>query len=175
MMPCVETLRTYRDYAPSAWKVNPQKFVSRSGHLAYMIRFVLALRSDLSSSRVHSGTPPSQERSLACLLPPRRILDPLDHFPTQLRTNGVLLEVRYPQAILEVAARKVAAGPRSQDYVRDLENRSCPWGQGFTGPHPKTFDPLSRTAARDVGEVRQLTSNLRVTPRPPWRVLCSTS
>jgi hypothetical protein len=58
MMPCVETPRTYRDYAPSAWKVNSQKVVWRNGHLAYMIRFVLALRSDLSSSRVHSGTPP---------------------------------------------------------------------------------------------------------------------
>jgi hypothetical protein len=152
MMPCVETLRTYRDYAPSAWKVNPQKFVSRSGHLAYMIRFVLALRSDLSSSRVHSGTPPSQERSPACLLPPRRILDRLNHFPTQLRTNGVLLEVRYPQAILAVAARKVAAGSRSQDYVRDLENRSCPWGQGFTGPtlRPSTLfrERLPGTSAK---------------------------
>src|SRR5215216_5054863 len=45
MMPCVETPRTYRDYAPSAWKVNSRKFVSRNGHLAYMIRFVLALRA----------------------------------------------------------------------------------------------------------------------------------
>jgi hypothetical protein len=37
------------------------------------------------------------------------------------------------------------------------------------------FDALSRTAARDVGEVRQLASNLRVTPRPPYRVLSSPS
>ena len=50
-----------------------------------------------------------------------------------------------------------------------------PEAKVFTGPHPKTFDALSRTAARDVGEVRQLASNLRVTPRPPYRVLSSTS
>jgi hypothetical protein len=31
----------------SAWKVNSQKFVSRSGHLAYMLCCVLLLRSDL--------------------------------------------------------------------------------------------------------------------------------
>jgi hypothetical protein len=42
----------------SAWNRLSQKFVSRSGHLAYMICFVLVLRSDLSSSRVPSGTSP---------------------------------------------------------------------------------------------------------------------
>ena len=98
MMPCVETPRTYRDYAPSAWKVNSQKVVWRNGHLAYMIRFVLALRSDLSSSRVHSRTPPSQERFPACLSPPRRILDRPDRCPTQLRTNGVLGRSGLPSA-----------------------------------------------------------------------------
>ena len=63
-MPCVETPRTYRDYAPSAWKGNSKKFVWGSGHLAYMIRFALALRFDLSSSRVHSLELPPPKRAL---------------------------------------------------------------------------------------------------------------
>src|SRR5215208_2051830 len=58
----------------SAWKGNSTKFVTRSGHLAYMIRFVLALRSDPSSSRVPLELPPSQERYPAFLLPLQRIL-----------------------------------------------------------------------------------------------------
>src|SRR5215212_1978400 len=74
----------------SAWKGNSTKFVSRSGHLAYMIRFVLALRSDPSSSRVPLELPPSQERYPAFLLPLRPILGRLDRCPIQLRLNGVL-------------------------------------------------------------------------------------
>src|SRR5215213_3062090 len=75
----------------SAWNKNSPKFVTRSGHLAYMIRFVLALRSDPSSSRVPLELPPSQEeRYPAFLLPLRRILGRLDRCSIQIRLNGVL-------------------------------------------------------------------------------------
>ena len=67
---------------------------------------------------------------------------------------------------------KVAAGPGVKPITGAGRTDPLQEAKVFTGP--KTFDALSRTA-RDVGEVRQLASNLRVSSRPPYRVLSSIS
>jgi hypothetical protein len=73
----------------SAWKGNSKKFVSRSGHLAYMICFVWALRSDRQAGHPLE-LPLLKVRGPAFLLLASAVLAPLGRGYAELLHNGVL-------------------------------------------------------------------------------------
>jgi hypothetical protein len=72
----------------SAWKRNSQKFVSRSGHLAYMLCSVPLLRSDSQAGHPLDLPLPRAAR-LSCL-PASAVLGHLGRDYAELRLYGVL-------------------------------------------------------------------------------------